>query len=136
MADGPGGPGPGKGALPKPSNKALHDLLCPGPLSKDADAALDFWGRQAASASNSLIAQGANYLFGTLAALGTTDNYKKTFGVLLGGYIARVIGPFSPRTLPRDVARIREDIRFDPPHHGKGWHWDGKWFNSATLACH
>ncbi len=67
-------------------------------------------------------------IMGHLAALGQKDTVIPTAITLAGGYIVRVIGPFTTRGVPRKLQRIRRFIRFDPPHHGKGWHWDGDWF--------
>lgn len=45
-------------------------------------------------------------------------------GGALGG-AGRILGPFSPKGLPKGLGRIRQFLRFDPPHHGKWWHLDG-----------
>ena len=42
---------------------------------------------------------------------------------------ARVFGPFSPKGLPKWAQRLRKYFRFDPPHHAKGWHFDGDMIN-------
>jgi len=43
------------------------------------------------------------------------------------GGLGRIFGPFSPKGLPKGIARWRGNFRIDPPHHSKGWHLDGKW---------
>ena len=45
------------------------------------------------------------------------------------GITIRVIGPFNPANLPQFLkwlAPVRQYIRIDRPHHGKGWHIDGR----------
>jgi RHS repeat-associated protein len=67
---------------------------------------------------------------GGFASLWTPCTSDKTAGTLATAYAIRVWGPFSTRGLPRWLARTRKFIRFDPPHHGKGWEFDGdliKW---------
>ena len=45
-------------------------------------------------------------------------------GGALGGF-GRLLGPFTTRGLPGGLQRIRRFIRFDRPHHGKGYGFDG-----------
>lgn len=65
---------------------------------------------------------------GSLASLWTPCTSNETFLTLAGGYTARVFGPFSTKGIPRPLAKLRRYARFDPPHHGKGWHFDGTLF--------
>jgi len=95
------------------------------PGAADAEQALTQWVETFVSADDLLERIGSG-LMGGLAALWTRENQWSTLGVLLSAYGARVMGPVSPRGLPPRVGRIRGRIRFDPPHHGRGWHWDGR----------
>lgn len=108
------------------------------PLGQGAgQEATDYWAQQAIDPTNSWWEQAGAEVAGHLSALWTPDTWRETAGTLAGGYLARVIGPFSPRGLPRYVARLRKYIRFDPPHHGKPWHWDGdlaKWLQNLRLS--
>ena len=45
-------------------------------------------------------------------------------GGALGGF-GRLLGPFTTRGLPGGIQRARKYIRFDRPHHGKGYGFDG-----------
>lgn len=54
----------------------------------------------------------------------TSVGTSAAIGGALGG-VGRIFGPFSPKGLPKGVGRLRQHFRFDPPHHGKGWHFDG-----------
>jgi RHS repeat-associated protein len=65
---------------------------------------------------------------GSLASLWTPCTSDETFLTLAVGYTARVFGPFSTKGIPRPLAKLRRYARFDPPHHGKGWHFDGTLF--------
>jgi RHS repeat-associated protein len=67
-------------------------------------------------------------LAGNFAALWTEDNWKWTSLTLSGAYTWRVIGPYSTRGVPKYIQRIRKFMRFDRPHHGKPYGWDGEWF--------
>jgi hypothetical protein len=60
------------------------------------------------------------------ASLWTPETAPRTAVTLAGGYLARVFGPFTTRGVPSFLARLREYIRFDALHHGKGWEFDGK----------
>ncbi|SRR5947207_5240921 len=89
------------------------------------DAAAQYWADKAIETGNPLY-----NIPGGIAALWTPCTSDATAATLLVGYAARVFGPFSPRGVPRPLARLRQYIRFDSPHHGKGWEFDGtipKW---------
>jgi RHS repeat-associated protein len=45
-------------------------------------------------------------------------------GGALGGF-GRLLGPFTTRGLPKGLQRLRKYVRFDRPHHGKGYELDG-----------
>ncbi len=87
--------------------------------------AAQYWADRQVETGNPLY-----YVPGLLASLWTPETSNKTALTLAGGYMARVLGPFSPRGLPKYLQRLRKYIRLDPPHHGKGWHIDGDWFKS------
>ena len=68
---------------------------------------------------------------GVFASLWTRKTSDETLLTLAGGYGARVLGPFPVKGIPKFLQRVRRIIRFDPPHHGKGYHFDGaiiRWF--------
>jgi len=96
------------------------------------DSAAQYWADLAVQRNNPLY-----HIPGALAALWTPCTSNATALTLAGGYVARIFGPFSPRGLPRALARLRRYIRFDPPHHGKGWGWDGlipQWLRNRLPA--
>lgn len=97
------------------------------------DSAAQYWADLAEQTGNPLY-----HIPGALAALWTPSTSDATALTLAGGYAARVLGPFSPRGVPGPLARIREYIRFDRPHHGKGWEFDGKipkWIRDKLPAA-
>jgi RHS repeat-associated protein len=85
------------------------------------DSAAQYWADRHMETGNPLYA-----VPGVFAALWTPNTSDKTAATLAGGYAARVFGPFTTRGVPRFLARYRQYIRFDPPHHGKGWELDGR----------
>jgi len=74
------------------------------------------------------VAKAAYTLGGYLSSLWLPNTWWQTAGTLGIAYMARVLGPFPTKGVPRFLQRIRRYIRFDPPHHGKGWHVDGEWW--------
>ncbi|MHB8744652.1 MAG: hypothetical protein ACYC9L_16240, partial [Sulfuricaulis sp.] len=97
------------------------------------DSAAQYWADRAEQTGNPLY-----NIPGALAALWTPSTSDATALTLTGGYAARVLGPFSPRGVPKPLARIREYVRFDSPHHGKGWEFDGKipkWIRDKLPAA-
>ncbi|NJL29801.1 MAG: RHS repeat-associated core domain-containing protein, partial [Thermoanaerobaculia bacterium] len=88
-------------------------------------AALDYYADVIVDPDSPWYTKGGAWLGATFAAMWTPCTSNRTALTLLGGYALRVIGPFSPRGLPPHIGRVRKYIRFDPPHHGKGWQWDG-----------
>jgi RHS repeat-associated protein len=89
------------------------------------DAAL-YWAERSIDPNNAWHETAFATTMGLFASLWTPCTSDRTALTLAGGYLARVFGPFSPRGVPRPLARMRQYIRFDPPHHGKGWQFDGK----------
>lgn len=85
------------------------------------DSAAQYWADRHMQTGNPVYA-----VPGVFAALWTPGTSDKTASTLAGGYAARVFGPFTTRGVPRSLARLRQYIRFDSPHHGKGWEFDGK----------
>jgi uncharacterized protein RhaS with RHS repeats len=95
--------------------------------------ALDYYADVLNDPCSSGFARAGAYAGGFFSALWTRETSNATFVTLAGGYATRVLGPFSPRGLPRPIARVRRYVRLDPPHHGKGWELDGtvpKWIRS------
>ena len=97
------------------------------------DSAAQHWSDLAVQTGNPLY-----HVPGALASLWTPNTGDSTATTLCGGFAARVLGPFSPRGLPSWLTRPRQYIRFDSPHHNKGWEFDGKipnairdWFNRS-----
>jgi len=96
------------------------------PLGEDAgQTALDFYVDILNDPNAGALEKGAAWAGGFFAALWTPCTSNQTALTLAGGYAGRVIGTFSPRGLFPKIGRIRQYLRFDPPHHGKGWHLDG-----------
>jgi RHS repeat-associated protein len=62
---------------------------------------------------------------GLFAALWTPCTSDETLLTLASAYAARVLGPFPLSGVPKYLQRSRGFLRFDPPHHGQGWHMDG-----------
>ena len=87
-----------------------------------ADAA-QYWANIAVSSNHPLAPLA--HVPGAFASLWTPDTYLQTSLTLSGGYAARVLGPFTTRGLPRYIQRARKYIRYDRPHHGKGYEFDG-----------
>jgi RHS repeat-associated protein len=85
------------------------------------DSAAQYWADLAIETGNPLY-----HIPGAFAALWTPTTSDETAAVLVGGYAARIFGPFSPRGVPKLLARGRQYLRYDPPHHGKGWEFDGE----------
>jgi RHS repeat-associated protein len=75
----------------------------------------------------SWLQKGGGYLGGFFAALWTPCTSDKTLAAMMSAYGARAFGPFPTRGIPRWMQRGRRYFRFDPPHHGKGYHFDGDW---------
>ena len=89
------------------------------------DSAAQYWADRQIATGNPLYA-----IPGSLAALWTPDTSNATASTLSLGYAARLFGPFSPTGTPRYLQRLRKYLRFDRPHHGKGYEFDGtipKW---------
>ena len=84
------------------------------------DSAAQYWANKQVATGNDLYA-----VPGALASLWTPETSNATALTLLGGYGARVFGPFSPRGVPKYLQRLRKHLRFDRPHHRKGWQFDG-----------
>ena len=87
--------------------------------------ALSYWAGRIDDEGLSSIQRGEAWVGAFFSALWTPCTSNETLLALGGGYGARVLGPFSPRSVPRVLARLREYVRLDRPHHGKGWHLDG-----------
>jgi hypothetical protein len=87
------------------------------------DFAAQYWANKYNESGNAL-----HYLAGLAASLWTPETSFETTSTLAGGYCARVLGPFSTKGVPNQLQRLRKYFRVDPPHHGKGWHFDGDLF--------
>jgi len=120
----------------------LAVLILPEGLTKGTwfgtgfgEEAVDYWAEKYNQAeadncdnwhySHEEVAYGA---MGWSASWWTEDNWNWTLLTLGGGYMARVIGPFSTRGSQKHLQRIRQYIRYDRSHHQKPPGWDGKWF--------
>ena len=88
-------------------------------------SAAQYWANRQIATGNPLYS-----IPGGLAALWTPETSNDTVLTLLGGYAARLFGPFRTQGLPRRLQRLRKYFRFDPPQHRKGYEFDGtfpKW---------
>ena len=91
----------------------------------------ELYGEDAAQYWADLYEETDNPLYwvpGGLASLWTPCTSDKTFTTLTTAYTIRVFGPFPTRGVPGSLQRWRYYFRFDPPHHGKGWEFDGSIF--------
>ncbi|MCB9771336.1 MAG: RHS repeat-associated core domain-containing protein [Candidatus Omnitrophica bacterium] len=89
--------------------------------------ALNYWADRYSNA-DSWYEKAGYGLAGSLSALWTPCTSGWTTAVLGGGYVWRIVGPYSTRGVPKIFQWIRKYIRYDRPHHGKPGGWDGKWF--------
>ena len=122
--DGPGGRSAQSGASrPKPP-KVCGLQLPELPGAQAGEDAVAYW-RQQYDQSTTFAGQAWNGTMGSFAALWTPDTQWQTAATLVSAYGIRVFGPFSPKGVPAPIQRLRQFIRFDPPHHGRGWHLDG-----------
>jgi RHS repeat-associated protein len=92
------------------------------------DYATEWWAMESLDPTNSWFETGGYWLGGSLAALWLPETWKSTLGTLGFAYMVRVLGPFPQQGTPGFLDRMRECIRFDPPHHNQGWHFDGDWW--------
>jgi len=85
------------------------------------DSAAQYWADRANQTGNPLY-----HIPGALASLWTNCTSDETALTLGSGLFARIIGPFGSRGMRGPLGQMRRLIRFDRPHHGKGWQFDGK----------
>lgn len=146
----PGGDGGGSGtsapsSTPRPNACSAVVSAAAGAYGATqdwGDQATDYWAQQSNAPTNDWADDAIDWGGGLLSSLWTHETAGKTASVLAGAYVVRVIGPVSPRGLPPYVGRIRKYLRFDPPHHSKGWGWDGvipkqlgRLLSSVGAAC-
>jgi hypothetical protein len=109
-----------------PSALLLGGLINAG--ESYGDEAAQYWADLAVETGNPFY-----NIPGAFAALWTPATSDRTAATLLTAYGVRVFGPFSTRGVPGCLAKYRQYLRFDSPHHGKGWEFDGtipKWMRS------
>ena len=104
------------------------DFLDPEGLLAGVPAG-ESYGEEAAQYWADLAVKTGNPLYnipGAVASLWTPCTSDATASTLIGAYGLRVFGPFTTRGVPRFLARYRQYIRYDAPHHNKGWEFDGR----------
>ena len=112
----------------KATAQSVADALNNGLGQPAGQSSADAWMAKYIDPSNTL-AQNIGYGAGAgFAGLWTPDTWFATSSTLVGGYGARALGPdqlFGKEGVPGFVRRARQYLRWDAPHHGKGWHLDG-----------
>ena len=100
------------------------------------ESAAEYWAHQSINENNPVLAFAYDFA-GVLASAWTPSTSDWTAGALAGGYLWRVIGPYTTRGLPPVIQRIRQVVRYDRSHHGKPPGWDGalpKWFKNKKWG--
>lgn len=91
-------------------------------------SAAQYWADKAVQSGNP-----AYHIPGAMASLWTPDTSDATACTLTGAYGARVFGPFTTRGVPRFLAKYRQYVRLDSPHHNKGWEFDGSLVQTLRM---
>jgi RHS repeat-associated protein len=107
------------------------------------EEATQYWAGIALDPNRSWLERAGAELAGHFSSLWTPETSDWTALTLTGSYAVRVLGPFPPPKWPPYVGRIRKYLRFDRPHHGKPWQWDGSipkwlrgfWKSSLLYLC-
>lgn len=82
-----------------------------------AEAAAEYWADKSVNEGSPALAFVYD-LAGVAASAWTPATSDVTAATLAGGCVGRVIGPFTTRSLPPVIQRIRQVIRYDRSHHG------------------
>jgi hypothetical protein len=113
--------GPGA-SEPKRIMEAAQDAL----LINAGEWAAEWYAERYAERNDGYLNMTDPYWWGGIgASLWTPSTAGKTALTLSVAYAARVYGPFNPRGTPKLLQHGRKYFRFDRPHHGKGWEFDG-----------
>ena len=89
-------------------------------------SARDYYARCSVDPRTSTAGRLACSAGGGFASLWTPETSLNTTSILTGAYLVRVFGPFTTKGVPKQLARMRKYFRFDAPHHGQGFHFDGE----------